>query len=133
MSFAQLKILDQRLTELGIRSEDLVERFTHAGGPGGQHVNKTASAVQLLHKPTGLEVRAEGHRSQLRNRIAAREQLIARVEQNLAEQEAARIAQQERMRRQKRRPSLGARKRNVETKRQRGEVKRMRGRVKRDE
>lgn len=129
MSRDRLRELDQRLAELGIRPEDLVERFTGAGGPGGQHVNRTATAVQLRHTPSGLETRAEGERSQLRNRIAAREQLIARIEAAREEEAAARVAARERERRRRRRPPPGARKRNVEEKRRRGSVKRGRGRV----
>src|SRR5215813_14308899 len=45
------------------------------GGPGGQHRNKTASAVRLVHLPTGVTVTATERRSQLRNRSAALERL----------------------------------------------------------
>lgn len=128
-----LHALDERLAELGVRVEELVERFVRAGGPGGQHVNRTATAVQLQYPPSGIEVRAEGERSQLRNRIAAREQLIARIEKARAEAEAARIAAREKKRRQHRRPPPGARKQMVATKRQRGVVKRTRSRVRDDE
>lgn len=129
MSRERLKELDQRLAELGVSADDLVERFTRAGGPGGQHVNKTSTAVQLRHTESGLEVRAESERSQLRNRVAAREQLIERIEQAREEARAARKAAAERKRRQNRRPSAAARKRNVESKRKRSAVKRKRGRV----
>jgi len=129
MSRQRLKELDQRLAELGVAADDLVERFTRASGPGGQHVNKTSTAVQLRHTPSGLEVRAESERSQLRNRVAAREQLIERIEQAREEAEAAKKAARERRRRQNRRPSAAARKRNVESKRKRSSVKRKRGRV----
>jgi protein subunit release factor B len=132
MSYDRLKELDARLAELGVQPGDLVERFSRASGPGGQHVNRTSSAVQLRHTPSGIEVRAEGERSQIRNRIAAREQLIARIEEARAKAEAERRAARERERRRRRRPSKAARERNVETKRQRGAVKRGRGRV-RDE
>ncbi|HET9157361.1 MAG TPA: peptide chain release factor-like protein [Myxococcaceae bacterium] len=47
------------------------------GGPGGQHRNKTASAVRLVHLPTGVTVTATERRSQLRNRSAALERLRA--------------------------------------------------------
>jgi len=47
------------------------------GGPGGQHRNKTASAVRLVHIPTGVTVTATERRSQLRNRSAALERLRA--------------------------------------------------------
>jgi len=129
MSRERLQELDRRLAELGIRPEDIVEQFTRARGPGGQHVNKTSTAVQLKHVPSGIEVRAEGERSQLRNRVAAREQLIARIEAARAEAEAERRAAAERKRRQKRRPPPAVRKKMVATKRKRGAVKRLRGPV----
>ena len=47
------------------------------GGPGGQHRNKTASAVRIVHLPTGVTVTATERRSQLRNRSAALERLRA--------------------------------------------------------
>ena len=50
-----------------------------ARGPGGQHVNKTESAVRATHMPTGLETRCQETRSQLDNRVIALEILYARV------------------------------------------------------
>ncbi len=133
MSSTRIQELDRRLAELGVEPDDLVERFTRASGPGGQHVNRTSTAVQLKHLPSGMEVRAEGERSQLRNRITAREQLIARIEAARQEAAAARVAARERKRRQHRRPSPAARRRNVEGKRKRGMVKARRGRVRDDD
>jgi protein subunit release factor B len=60
---------------------DEVEISTFRGsGPGGQHRNKTESAVRLRHLPTGVTVVAAEHRSQWRNREAAWERLIKRLE-----------------------------------------------------
>jgi protein subunit release factor B len=55
------------------------ESFFVGGGPGGQHRNKTASGVRLVHRPTGLTVTATERRSQLQNRGAALERLRARL------------------------------------------------------
>lgn len=128
-----IRDLDQRLAELGVKPEDLVERFTHARGPGGQHVNKASTAVQLSHIPSGIEIRAEDERSQLRNRIAARELLIARLEGLAAEKAAAEQDERERKRRQNRRPPASVRRKRVADKRQRAEVKRRRGPVREGE
>jgi len=55
------------------------EEFFVGGGPGGQHRNKTASAVRLLHLPTGLLVTATERRSQAQNRSTALERLRERL------------------------------------------------------
>ena len=57
-------------------AECAVETF-RAGGPGGQHQNKTESAVRLTHRPTGIVVTARESRSQHRNRTRALERLRA--------------------------------------------------------
>jgi len=56
-------------------------RADRAGGPGGQHVNTTASAVRATHLPSGLSVRVAGERSQARNRVAAIRLLAGMLEE----------------------------------------------------
>lgn len=70
----------RRLATLGVREEDLVERFVRAAGPGGQNVNKTSTAVQLRHAPSGIEVKAQSARSQGLNRYLARQRLAEELE-----------------------------------------------------
>jgi protein subunit release factor A len=55
------------------------ESFFVGGGPGGQHRNKTASGVRLVHRPTGVAVTATERRSQAQNRSAALARLRARL------------------------------------------------------
>lgn len=59
--------------------KDLLYRATRGSGPGGQHRNKTSTAIQLTHLPTGLMVRVDGGRSQHQNRALALELLRARL------------------------------------------------------
>lgn len=72
-------LAEPREHELRIPPQDLEESFMRGSGAGGQHRNKTDSAVRLRHLPTGIEVRCEAERSQSRNRELAMSELRARV------------------------------------------------------
>src|SRR5512144_1485950 len=72
--------LRKRMESLGIREEDLEEKFVRSSGKGGQHVNKTSTCVWLKHLPTGIEVKCMEARSQSLNRFLARRELAERVE-----------------------------------------------------
>jgi protein subunit release factor A len=83
------------------------------GGPGGQHRNKTASAVRLVHLPTGVTVTATERRSQAQNRGVALERLRA----------ALRALTHVRRPRRATRPSRGAKERRLDAKKRQGRKK----------
>ncbi len=95
------------------------ETFFTAGGPGGQHRNKTESGVRLAHRPTGVVVSATERRSQARNRGAALDRLRARLEA-LARRPTPRRATK---------PTRGSRERRLAEKRRRGARKAERTRL----
>jgi protein subunit release factor B len=77
------KALENTMRRLGIREQDLVERFVRSQGHGGQKVNKTSTCVYLKHLPTGIEVKCQETRSQPLNRFLARRTLVEKVEKLL--------------------------------------------------
>jgi len=78
--------------QIDLREDDLVEQVYRSSGPGGQHVNKTSSAVRLTHLPTGIVVACQSERSQHQNRALALKMLrarLARLEEEKREAEQA--------------------------------------------
>jgi protein subunit release factor A len=105
-----------------LEREVVVEVF-RARGPGGQHVNKTESALRLTHPPSGVVVIAQDSPSQYRNRETAFGRLIERL---------ARLNHVPK-KRVPTRPTAGSKRRRIEGKKLRAGTKRLRGKVKGDE
>lgn len=92
-STASVAILPiRKKTSIEIKPSDLEIETSRSGGAGGQNVNKVETAVRIIHKPSGIDVRSTAERSQLKNREKAMSILIAKLEAKKEEEEAAKYA-----------------------------------------
>jgi peptide chain release factor 1 len=92
-STASVAVLPIRAkSKMDINPADIDMEFSRSGGAGGQNVNKVETAVRLIHKPTGIDVRSSSERSQLANREKAMQILVAKLEMLHEEEEARKHA-----------------------------------------
>ena len=92
-STASVAVLPMRkVPKVEINPSDIEMEFSRSGGAGGQNVNKVETAVRLVHTPTGIEVRSQSERSQLKNREKAMALLTAKLEAFHEEEEAKKNA-----------------------------------------
>ncbi len=119
----------EKLAALGVRLDDVEERFVRGAGPGGQKINKTSSTVWLRHGPTGVEVRCQRERSQGANREVAWGELVAKLQARKTQALAAVVDAREAERRRTRQKSRRQKVRMIQSKKHRAKHKARRGRV----
>ena len=93
-SFASLEVMPEldNTIEVNIRPEDIEMQVYRASGAGGQHVNKTSSAVRLIHKPTGIVVASQQERSQFQNKDNCMKMLRAKLVELQMQEKAEKIS-----------------------------------------
>ncbi len=115
--------LRQAMAAQGLLEADIDEQFIRSSGKGGQHVNKVSTCVQLLHRPTGIQIKCQADRSQAVNRFLARRMLLDRYKAEILGQKTEAEMKAWKIRKQKRRRSRRAKEKTLEYKHQRSELK----------
>ena len=99
----KIRALEKKMDHLGIHKKDIREKFIKSSGRGGQKVNKSSSAVFLIHLPTQVSVKFGKHRSQHLNRFMALRCLVEKIEQQKSGMPDAKAQKLARLKKQKQR------------------------------
>lgn len=100
--------LQIKMAKLGIKEEDLEEKFVYSSGKGGQNVNKNSTCVYIRHRPTGISVKCQQERYQGLNRYIARAILCSKIESIILKHESEEQKRIAKIRKQKKKRSKRA-------------------------
>ena len=117
LSPEKIAALEQSMASLGIREEDLLEKFVRGSGSGGQKINKTSNCVFLKHLPTGVCIKCQIDRSREMNRFLARRELCDQLDAIRQGKAIAKTQAIEKLRRQTRPRSQRSKQRSIADKR----------------
>lgn len=118
--------LHVQMFSLGIREDDLIEKFILGSGSGGQKINKTSSCVWLKHIPSGMMIKCQKERSREMNRYIARKRLCEKLDMRQNKEKSAKEQLIAKIRRQKRRRSKKAKEKMLKNKKHRSSQKSLR-------
>jgi len=90
------------IRDLNVNLNDIDEKFIHGGGKGGQKINKTASAVQLIYRPKGTVVKYQHHRERSMNRILGLRELLYKLNPKSKKQKEIEKIRKQKKRRKRR-------------------------------
>lgn len=123
------KELKQRMRVLHIYEKDLEEKFIRSSGPGGQNINKVSTCVCLMHRPSGIQVKAQEERSQAMNRYRARVRLVEKIEKARRQKAQKALQAKAKARRQRRKRSKASKEAVLQKKRKQSEIKQTRRKI----
>ncbi len=129
ITISKQKELEDRFVKLNIKECDIIEKFIHSSGNGGQNVNKVSTCVYLKYVPLNIEIKCQKARTQLLNRYYARKMLAEEIENKLLGEKSKKQREIEKIRRQKRKRSKRAKEKILEQKKMNSEKKESRKKV----
>ncbi len=119
----KIENLEKKMLALGVSRSDIVEKFIHSSGKGGQNVNKVSTCVFLHHVPTGLRIKCSSQRTQGLNRFFALRRLLEKIDELENKRRSENQRKIEKIKRQKRKRTKRAKEKILKTKRERAEIK----------
>lgn len=129
ITISKQKELENRFIKLNIKECDIIEKFIHSSGNGGQNVNKVSTCVYLKYVPLNIEIKCQKARTQLLNRYYARKMLAEEIENRLLGEKSKKQREIEKIRRQKKKRSKRAKEKILEQKKMNSEKKENRKKV----